>query len=453
MVVNKLGAALSRATERWVPDAWVICLMLTVVALVLAWFGPGAELQQSVLAWGKGVWTLLELAMQLALAMVAAHACATARPVYRLLDRLAGLPDPDRPIHAVLLVGIFSLVTAYINWAVSLVVTAAFVPFVLRRNPLVDARLVVAAAYIGVGTVWHGGLSGSAPLILATPDNPLLAAGVVDRLYPITETIFNSFNLILLAIVAGVAVIVACLLHPPREDVVRMSSDGSACLTPAPAPAQAAATPAARIDRWRGWTWLAGTLLAYPLGYAIVTQGFGASWTINAYNTVFLALALLLHGRATAFLNACRDGTEAAWGIILQFPFYGGIFGILQYTGLGRWLGELFAGHATSATYPFLVYLYSAVMNLFVPSGGTKWLLEAPFLLPAGEALGVSPVTVLLAYCYGDSTTNLIQPFFAIPILAATGLKFGQIVGYTAVVAMVVFALNSAAMFLIPLTL
>ena len=118
-----------------------------------------------------------------------------------------------------------------------------------------------------------------------------------------------------------------------------MSSDEIACLMPAPAPDEAAATPAARIDRWRGWIWLAGALLAYPLGYAIVTQGFGASWTINAYNTMFLALALLLYGRPKAFLNACREGTEAAWGIILQFPFYGGIFGILQYTGLGRWLG------------------------------------------------------------------------------------------------------------------
>lgn len=433
------------------PDAWVICLMLTLVALVLAWFGPGADAQQSMLAWGKGVWTLLELAMQLTLAMVAAHACATARPVYRLLDRLAGLPDPDRPIHAVLLVGIFSLVTGYLNWAVSLVATAAFVPFVLRRNPLVDVRLIVAAAYMGIGTVWHGGLSGSAPLVMATPGNPLLEAGVVDRLYPTTETIFNGFNLSLLAIVGGAALAVACLLHPRRGDVVRMSADEVACLMPAPAPEEAAVTPAGRIDRWRGWTWLAGALLAYPLGYTIAIQGFGASWTINAYNTAFLTLALLLHGRATAFLNACREGAEAAWGIILQFPFYGGIFGILQYTGLGRWLGELFAGHATSATYPFLVYLYSAVMNLFVPSGGTKWLLEAPFLLPAGEALGVSPVTVLLAYCYGDSTTNLIQPFFAIPILAATGLKFGQIVGYTAIIGMVVFTLNSAAMFLIPL--
>ena len=212
-------------------------------------------------------------------------------------------------------------------------------------------------------------------------------------------------------------------------------------------------TPAGRIDRFPGWTWLAFALLAYPLGHAIVTRGFGESWTINAYNSVFLALALVLHGRPLAFLRACRDGVDGAWGIIVQFPFYAGIFGLMQATALGGWLESLFSAFATTATYPFVVYLYSGFMNLFVPSAGSKWLIEAPFLIPAGRALDVSPVTVLLAYAYGDSTTNLIQPFFAIPMLAVTRLRFGDIVGYTFVVALVCFAVCSVAMFVIPASL
>lgn len=169
-----VGAALSEFTERWVPDAWVICMMLTCVALSLAIFGAGAGVEESVLAWGDGVWNLLTLAMQFTIAMVAAHACVASRPVYRLLDRLAALPDPERPLQAVLLAGVFSLVTGYLNWALCLVSCALFVPFILRRNPRVDVRVLIAAAYLGIGTVWHGGLSGSAPLILATPGNPLL---------------------------------------------------------------------------------------------------------------------------------------------------------------------------------------------------------------------------------------------------------------------------------------
>ena len=198
---------------------------------------------------------------------------------------------------------------------------------------------------------------------------------------------------------------------------------------------------------------LAALLLAYPLGYSVVTRGFGASWTINAYNIVFLSLALVLHGRPLSFLRACRQGVDTAWGLIVQFPFYAGIFGIMQNAGLGAWLGALFERAATPGSYPLLVYLYSGLMNLFVPSGGSKWLIEAPFLIPAGEELGVSVVSVMFAYAYGDSTTNLIQPMWAIPLLAVMRMRFGEIVGYTFLVALACLAVSVVAMLVMPLQL
>jgi short-chain fatty acids transporter len=452
-----LGAGLSRITERWVPDAWVICMLLTVLALVLAVFGAGAGVEQSLLAWGSGVWNLLALAMQFTIAMVAAHACVASRPVFRLLDRLAGLPDPARPLQAVWLAGIFSLVTGYLNWALCLVACALFVPFLCRRNPNTDVRVLIAASYLGLGTVWHGGLSGSAPLILATPGNPILAPEsglpIVDRLYPVTETLFNPFNLVYLVVIGGVALLAVTLLHPRRDPQVLTPEQVEAIMpTPPERPARPD-SPAGAMDAFPGWVWLAVLLLAYPLGHSIASRGFGESWTINAYNVVFLTLALLLHGRPLSFLRACRAGVDSAWGIIIQFPFYAGIFGLMQNTELGAWLGDLFAHFATTATYPFVVYVYSGIMNLFVPSAGSKWLIEAPFLLPAGETLGVTPVSVLLAYAYGDSTTNLIQPFFAIPILAVTRMRFGDVVGYTFLVALTCFAVSAVAMFVMPPTL
>ncbi len=448
------GAALSRFTERWVPDSWIICMILTSIALLLAILGAGAGVEEAVLAWGDGVWNLLELAMQFTIAMVAAHACVSSPPVFRLLDRLAGLPDPDRPSQAVLLAAAFSLVTAWLNWALNLVACALFVPFLMRRNPRTDVRVLVAGAYIGLGTVWHGGLSGSAPLILATPGNPLLdpASGpaVVDRLYPVTETLFAPFNLAYLAVIGAVGLVTAVALHP-RRDAVTLSAEEVERILPAPPALPAVAdTPAGRLDAFRGWVVLAALLLAYPLGHSIVERGFGSSWTINAYNVTFLTAALLLHGRPLSFLSACREGVSAAWGIILQFPFYAGIFGLIMHTNLGVWLGDLFAGLATTQTYPFVVYVYSGFMNLFVPSAGSKWMIEAPFLIPAGEQLQVSVRTVLLAYAYGDSTTNLVQPFFAIPILAVTRLRFGDVVGYTFLIALACFAVSTAAVFLIP---
>lgn len=451
---RRLGAGLSDITERWVPDAWVVCMMLTTVAIVLCIFGAGASVEETVLAWGQGVWKLLALAMQFTIAMVAAHACVASPPVYRFFNWLASLPNPSRPVQAVLLAGVFSLVTGYLNWAFCLVSCALFTPFILRQNPNVDVRLLICAAYIGIGTVWHGGLSGSAPLILATPDNPLLdpssGTAVVDRLYPVTETLFNSFNVVFLFVIGGVALATVCLLHPSSGARTITREQAEALLPTPPAVDDEPDTPAARIDRFRGWILLAAVLLAYPLGHSIVTRGFGTSWTINAYNITFLVLAMLLHGRAPSFLRACRNGVDAAWGIIVQFPFYAGIFGLLQFTNLGKWLGDLFAEVATTATYPWVVYAYSGFMNLFVPSAGSKWMIEAPFLIPAGEQLDVSVVTILLAYAYGDATTNLIQPFFAIPILAVTRMRFGDIVGYTFLVAFVCFLVCSAAMAVIP---
>jgi short-chain fatty acids transporter len=432
-------------------------MILTTIALALAIFGAGAGVEEAVLAWGDGVWVLLTLAMQFTIAMVAAHACVASRPIFRMLDRLAGLPNPERPVQAVALAAVFSLVTAYLNWALCLVACALFVPFICRRNPKVDVRVLIAASYIGLGTVWHCGLSGSAPLILATPGNPLVAPGVgapvVDRLYPVTETLFNGFNLVYMLVIGAVGLGMAVLLHP-RENAVTLTEAQIAAILPTPPDDDPAPmTPAARIDAFRGWIWLAAILLAYPLGHSIVHRGFGTSWTINAYNVAFLVVALLLHGRPLPFLRACRRGVDAAWGIVLQFPFYAGIFGLMQNTGLGGWIGSLFERYASQGSYPFAVYVYSAVMNLFVPSAGSKWLIEAPYLVPAGEELGVSTVTVLLAYAYGDSTTNLIQPFFAIPILAVTRMRFGDIVGYTFLIALACLAVNLVAMWLIPAAL
>ncbi|MCH8083175.1 MAG: short-chain fatty acid transporter [Myxococcales bacterium] len=448
-----LGAGLSRFTERWVPDSWVICMILTSAALLLAVFGADVGVEEAVLAWGDGVWILLSLAMQFTIAMVAAHACVSSPVVFRWLDRLASIPDPERPVQAIVLAGCFSLVTGYLNWALCLVSCALFVPFICRRNPNVDIRVLITSAYLGLGTVWHCGLSGSAPLILATPNNPLLdpssGAPVVDRLFPVTETIFNSFNLLYMLVIGAVGLGVAVALHPTRNAVTLTPEQVNAILPKPPEPEGAPTSPAGRMEAFRGWVWLAAILLAYPLGHSIWTQGFGTSWTINAYNATFLVAALLLHGRPVSFLRACRQGVDAAWGIILQFPFYAGIFGVMQNTALGKWIESLFAEFATQRSYPAVVYVYSTIMNLFVPSAGSKWLIEAPYLLPAGEQLGVSTVTVLLAYAYGDSTTNLIQPFFAIPILAVTRLRFGDIVGYTCIVALACFVVTLVAMGLI----
>ncbi len=453
-LIGNLGETLSRFTQRWIPDSWVVCMMLTVLAIMLAIVGAGAGLNETVLAWGDGMWSLLELAMQFTIAMIAAHACVSSRPAYRFLDWLASRPDADRPVQAVVLLGAFSIIIAYLNWAASVIASALFVPFIAKRNPKADIRLLIAAAYLGIGTVWHGGLSGSAPLILATPGNPVTtpppgAEPLLDRLLPVTETLFNSFNLIYLAIVAVVGLAMVALLHP-RQNARTLTEDELNAIMPTLADEEEPATPAAQMESFRGWIVLAVILIGYPLGYSIMTRGFGASWTINAYNAVFLIGALLLQGTPAKLVKAFGNGARTASGVILQFPFYAGIFGVINGTALGDWLGGLFVQVATTDTYPLIVYLYSGIVNIFVPSGGSKWLIEAPYLLPAARELAVSPTTTVLAYAYGDSTSNLIQPFWAIPILTVTRMKFGDVLGYTGLIAVVLFIVTVIAMLVIP---
>ena len=448
-VVGNLGESLSRFTQRWIPDSWVVCMILTVVAILLAMLGADASLNETVLAWGGGMWALLELAMQFTIAMIAAHACVSSRPAHRFLDWLASRPDTENPVQAVVLLGAYSMVIAYFNWAASVVASALFVPFIARRNPKADIRLLVAAAYIGMGTVWHGGLSGSAPLILATPGNPILEAGNIDRVLPVTETLFLPFNLIYLAMTFVVALVMLWILHP-RKNAWTITEDQLELMMPTMPEEVEPKTPGARMEAFRGWIFLAAVLIGYPLGHSIVTRGFGASWTINSYNAVFLVGALLLQGRPSNLVRAFGNGARTASGVILQFPFYAGIFGIINTTGLGSWLGELFVAAATTETYPLIVYLYSGFVNVFVPSGGSKWLIEAPYLLPAAEQLNVSATTTVLAYAYGDSTSNLVQPFWAIPILTVTRMKFGDVLGYTGIIALVLFAVTVVAMLIIP---
>ena len=260
-VVGNLGETLSRFTQRWIPDAWVVCMTLTVLAMLLAIVGAGAGLNETVLAWGGGMWALLELAMQFTIAMIAAHACVSSRPAFRFLDWLASRPDTDRPVQAVVLLGTFSIVVAYFNWAASVVASALFLPFIARRNPTADIRLLIAAGYLGLGTVWHGGLSGSAPLIMATSGNPITTPPpgtepLVDRLLPVTETLFNSFNLIYLLIVSVVGLGMVAILHPRRNPRTLSEDELNAIMPVLPDEAEPT-TPAAGIEAFRGWIFLA----------------------------------------------------------------------------------------------------------------------------------------------------------------------------------------------------
>ena len=442
----RLGSRLTDFTVRWVPDAWVVAVGLTVLVWFLAvWVADAAPLVGDTAlpacakerncgafdAWSGGIWRLLKLTSQFALALVTAQACATSRPLYALMDRLSRLPDPHRPQQAIVLMATFSVVTGYLNWAVNLVLCATFVPIVAARNPKTDFRLLVASAYLGLGAIWHAGLSGSAPLISATPDSFLIKQGILQAPLPITETLFAPFNLLYVLLMGVFVVLVARALHPAPADARPLPVAEALALVvpPGPRPTVAGMTPAQRVDHWRALSFTVGVAVLGYLAMRFWREGMGG-WDINGYNAAFLGLGLLLHDSPRSFLDACEHGARSAWGIIIQFPLYAGIFGLMTLTPLAMHMTDWIAAVGGPQTYPMIVYLLSAVVNYLVPSGGSQWVIEAPYILEAGARHGLPNGLTTMAFAYGDMSTNLIQPFWAIPLLSVTGVAFGEIMGY-----------------------
>jgi short-chain fatty acids transporter len=324
---------------------------------------------------------------------------------------------------------------------------AMFVRHVARAQRRVDYRLLVAAAYFGMGATWHSGLSASAPLLVATPGHFLESR---IGLIPITRTIFHPFNLALTALVVALLAALAAALHPRDEDAV--------CVDPATLDALGRFIPPAHpgtrglatfIDHTYWLNFVIGITGVAWLAWHFATRGFAL--TLDVLNFAFLMLGILLHRNPASLLAAAEQGATLLAGVVLQFPFYAGMYGVIQGTGLSTAIGAWIADAANPRAFPLLLYWYSGIVNYFVPSGGSKWAIEAPYLVDAAERLGIGVDQVVVAYAWGDMATDLIQPFWALPLLAAARLDFRDIMGYATLVFLVYAALVSVAFWMMPL--
>lgn len=441
--LSRAAVALTALSQRWIPSAFAIAVLLTFVTFAIA-LASGAGPAETLVAWGNGFWTLLPFAMQMSLVILTGYIVSTAPVVERLFTRLAALPRSPR--GAVVMMALVSMALAWLHWGLSLVGCAMFVRHAARAQRRVDYRLLVAAAYFGMGATWHSGLSASAPLLVATPGHFL-----EDRigLIPVTRTIFHPFNLVLTAVVVAVLALLAYLLHPRDAEAVCIDADALEALgrfTPPNRPSTM--SPAASIDHTWWLNGLVGAAGAAWLVWHFATRGF--SLTLDVLNFAFLMLGILLHRSPASVLASAEQGASLLAGVVLQFPFYAGMFGVIQGTGLGERVGAWIAEAANPRVFPLLLYWYSGIVNYFVPSGGSKWAIEAPYLVDAAERLGLGIDQVVVAYAWGDMATDLIQPFWALPLLAAARLDFRDIMGYAALVFVVYSAVVSLAFWLLP---
>ena len=422
-----------RLVQRWLPEPFIFAILLTFVAAMIAMPVCHQTPVEVVEHWGGGVWNLLAFAMQMALVLVCGSALAAAPAVKRGISALARVPK--NPAGAIALVTVVSALACWLNWGFGLIVGVIFAKEIARQLQGVDYRLLIASAYSGF-VVWHAGLSGSIPLTMATPGEALVKAtnGALTAPIPVGQTILDPHNLVMVLLVIVGITVANTLMHPKQGAVtVDPALLEEQELNTKHLPLNTKKTPAQRMEQSPVLSWLIGLLL---LAYLVLKLGFrGGQLDLGAVIMIFLALGLLLHGTPVAYVRAFGKAATGAAGIILQFPFYAGIMGIITGVGasgigLGNVLADACIRISNPTTYPLLTFLCAAVLNMFVPSGGGHWAIQAPIMFTAGADLGVDPGLTGTAIAWGDAWTNLIQPFWALPALAIAKLSAKDIMGY-----------------------
>ena len=409
-----------RLVERYLPDPYIFVILLTLIAGGAAAFVEHKTPMAIVNMWGDGFWGLLGFTMQMLLVLVAGYMLASTPAVRRILAALASLPKSAGA--AIILVTLVALVADWINWGFGLVVSALFAKEIARKVR-VDYRLLVASAYSGF-IVWHGGLAGSVPLTIATKghfhEDKMGIIGTGD-------TIFSTFNLLLVAAMFLVVPFVHRLMMPDAQDSVYI--DPAFFKDPEPTRSDAEQNrPADKLEKSYVLSMLIGFAgLAYLFNYYIVR---GAGLNLNVINFTFLVLAIVLHGNARNLLNALDEAIKGGAGIVIQFPFYAGIMAIMVDSGLAATLSDWLVSFATAHTLPFWTFLSAGLVNVFVPSGGGQWAVQSSVVISAAQSLDADVARVAMAVAWGDAWTNLLQPFWALPVLAIAGLKAKDIMGF-----------------------
>lgn len=439
------------------PSPFAIAVVLTVVTFLLGFLLTGADLPPGARAaallhhWEHGLWNppLLVFTVQMMLILVLGHVIALSRPVERII-RL-GLYSCRDTASSAATVALFTLLVSFFNWGLGVVFGALFARRVaehaVQRGKGLNYGLVGAAGYAGM-MVWHGGISGSAPIKVSEAGH---LRTLMDGLLPpdritllpdrigFEDTVFAGANLgTSLVLLVAVPLVLWLMGRRDRSPVPALPVAALRANGEEP-PAQGAE----RLDRSRSAAWLfGGFILVYGAWTSFTrfgTEGF-AFITPDRINLLLLGLGIVLHGSFARFLSAVDEAITCAAGILVQFPLYFGIMGIMRGSGLVQVFSEGLMAHATATTFPLFTFLSAAVVNVFVPSGGGQWAVQGPIIVQAAEGLGVPLPKSIMALAYGDQLTNMLQPFWALPLLGITGLKAKDILPY-AVVVMAVGAL------------
>jgi short-chain fatty acids transporter len=427
--------------ENIMPDPYVFAVLLTFIGALLAWkFAPNATPSDIVAAWYGGVFAIFTFAFQMVIMLVAGYALATSPVIYRALSRIASLATT--PASAVTLTLLVSMIASWLNWGLGLVTAALLAREVAKRVPI-DFGWLVAAAYSGF-VISTEGLSGSIALSQATHGSVLnIVEKVTGHGLPLSQTVFTKFNLIPIAVLFAVLPILFRYLAPTPANTVVADPERLRAEDHAKLPPEAADTFGAKLDH--AWILNLGLALFGLFAVLLEIRHTHGAIDLNLVIMILVMLGLLLHWRPIAYVAAVKNAARIAGPLILQYPLYGGLMGIITTTGLAAVLARIFIHFSTACTLPFFTYLTSLVITLFVPSGGGHWAVQGPFAIPAAVKLHSSLAGTTMAVAMGESVANMLQPFFALPILAIAGIRMRRMMGFMVItffVAFIVFGVS-----------
>jgi short-chain fatty acids transporter len=428
-LMERMGLALAAWTEKWFPDALVFAFLGVIATYLLGIFLGESPIKLAVEG-GKAFWSLVPFTMQMVMVIIGGYVVASAPTVSRLIERLAQIPKSSK--GAVAFIAFFSMLSSLLSWGFSLIFSGLLVRAIARRRKDLDYRAAGAAAYLGLGAIWALGLSSSAALMMATkesiPPKLLNISGVI----PLTQTIFIWQNALLALALIGISLVIA-YCSSPRSQEARNAHDFGVDLETEKIEGGRPTRP----GEWLEYSPILNYLIVLLLGFYLVqefrtsSKGVLAALDLNTYNLIFLTAGLLLQREPKRFVKAVMKAIPATGGVLIQFPFYAVIFGMIVGTGISDSLASLFARLSSHQTYPFLVALYSAFLGVFVPSGGSKWVIEAPYVLQAAQIHHLHSGWVVQIYNAAEALPNLVNPFWMLPLLSLLGVKARHIVGYT----------------------
>ena len=423
--------------KKILPSPFALAVFLTYFTFILAFiFTPNNEKTPHIIAitgyWAKGFWELLAFTTQMILILVLGYVLALTKPVEILLNKITG--KINSTASAAFWVTFLTVIFGYLNWGLALIFGAVFAKklaerFSTRKQPF-NYPLIAAAGYTGL-LVWHGGLSGSAPLKVAEKGHFLFdEIGVV----PLSETLFSTMNILMFfAFLVILPMVMVFMAKKDDEILININFEKEKNQDSK----QFALSFGERADNSRILSLSFALLFFVAAGYSVYKSHGNGVITLDFINFILFGLAILFTPNLKSFMNLANKSIGSATGILVQFPLYAGIMGIMKYSGLFLVFTDFFIHISNSYTLPVFTFFSAGIVNFFVPSGGGQWAVQGPVIIEAAKQLGVPVSKVIMALAYGDEWTNMLQPFWALPLLGITGLKAKDIVPYTFVLFLV----------------